>query len=104
MAGNKNSGRKAAGPDFSGRVRAAFHRTLQEAVDNHKLDELLLAQVLEDPLGAMNKMAPYAPKQVDMTLEDKTPVDTTALSPALLKEMFEERLNRESEGNDQRVH
>jgi hypothetical protein len=104
MAGNKNSGKRPGGKDFSPRVRSLFDRALEKFEKTGDAEVAMQKALQDDFIGTLQRMAAYAPKQVDMSLEQVTPVDTTALSPALLKEMFEERMKRDSEGSDKRIH
>jgi hypothetical protein len=73
-------GRKAGGKDFSPRVRSLFDIAIKETLANGTLLPKLKEQLLEDPAGTIQKMSGYAPKQVNMDIDQKVTVDTTKAS------------------------
>jgi hypothetical protein len=105
MAGNKNSGRRAGGPDFSGRVRSLFDRSLEKLELKGDADKLMQAALKDDFIGTIQRMASYAPKQVDMTLEQTVLLDTTQLTTDVLNTMFAAKeADEHNEGTDTAVH
>ncbi len=84
----RKRGRKPGGKDFSPRVRSLFDHAIREELKNGTLLDTLRQQLREDPVGTMQKMAPYAPKQVDVDMQQTVTVDTTQLSDQLLREVI----------------
>jgi len=103
MAGNGNSGRRAGGKDFSPRARSIIDQVLEKMQGNGDARKLLEAQFNEDFAGTLRAVAAFAPKQVDMTLDQQVSVDTTQLSKDVLTEMFSQKEIRE-QGSDKSVH
>ena len=59
----------------------------------------------EDFVGTLQRLASYAPKQVDMSLEQTVAIDTTQLSKEILREMFTEKEKREGPAaSPQQIH
>ena len=105
MAGNSNSGRRPGGKDFAPRVRSSIDRALEKLEDTGEADTLLMAAFRDDFVGTLQKMAAYAPKVVDMSLETTVSVDTTQLSQAILQEMFAEKEKRDTtQPSDRQIH
>jgi hypothetical protein len=87
MAGNKNSGRHAGGPDFTGRVRALIERVLVKMETKGDAETLLTKAFEEDFAGTLRAMAAYAPKEqtinlITNTVEDIPDVDWDTLRQA----------------------
>ena len=80
MAGNKNSGKRVGGKDFSPRVRSLFDIAIKEALADGSLLKKLKQQLLEDPAGTIQRMAQYAPKQHDINVEQTVTVQSTEVS------------------------
>ena len=96
-------GRRAGGKDFAPRIRSMVDRVLEKMHDTGKAEELLTKAFNEDFVGTARAMAAYAPKQVDIDLEQNVSIDTTALSKDVLNEMFAIKEKREA-GHDSQVH
>jgi hypothetical protein len=98
-------GRKAGGKDFSPRVRSLFDIAIRESLADGTLLSKLKEQLRDDPVGTMQKMAGYAPKQVDMTLEQTVLLDTTQLTTDVLNTMFAAKeADEHNQGTDTAVH
>ncbi len=98
-------GRKAGGKDFSPRVRSLFNIALKELLASGKLLPKLKEQLLEDPAGTIQKMSGYAPKQVDMTLDQQVTIDTTKLTREVVEALYlSEDPSDHNEGTTPAVH
>ncbi len=95
-------GRKAGGKDFSPRVRALFDIAIKELLASGKLLPKLKEQLLNDPAGTMQRMAQYAPKQVDMKIDQAVTLDTTAMADNVLEEIFNRR--RDEQEHSKHIH
>ena len=73
-------GRKAGGKDFAPRVRSLFDIALKEMIADGTLLPKLKKQLADDPAGTIQRFAGYAPKQVDMTLDQHVTIDRTEVS------------------------
>lgn len=103
MAGNKNSGRRPGGRDFTPRLRSLIDRVLQNWDNSGKAEKALNAALEEDFVGTLQRLSAYAPKQVDMAVEQSLSIDTTQLSAEALQVIFAERERRESD-SDKSIH
>lgn len=64
-------GRKAGGKDFAPRVRSLFDIALKELLASGKLLPKLKEQLLSDPAGTFRAMSAYAPKQVELSVNNE---------------------------------
>jgi len=98
-------GRKAGGKDFSPRVRSLFDIAIRETLDDGTLLPKLKAQLREDPAGTIQRMSGYAPKQVDMTLDQQVTIDTTKLTREVVEALYlSEDASDHNEGTTPAVH
>jgi len=102
MAGNSNSGKRAGGRDFGPRVRSIFDRVLEKLELRQDADKLMEKALLDDFVGTIQKMSQYAPKQVDIALEQTVSLDTTKVSQDILQALFEGR--RDEQERTKRLH
>ncbi len=102
MAGNANSGKKAGGKDFAPRVRSMFDRALEKLELKGDADKLMEAALKEDFVGTIQRMSAYAPKPVDMTLDQTVTVDSTMLGDEVLSALFERR--QDEQERSKQVH
>ncbi len=105
MAGNKNSGRRAGGTDFSPRVRSIVDQVLEKMEKAGDARALLEAQFREDFAGTLRAVASYAPKQIDMTLDQQVTIDTTKLTREVVEALYlSEDPSDHNEGTSTAVH
>ena len=98
-------GRKSGGKDFAPRVRSFFDRELEAFIKTPSASKQMQQALRDDLVGTCAKMAAYAPKVVDMSLETTVSVDTTQLSEAILQEMFAEKESRvTTQAVDRQIH
>jgi hypothetical protein len=88
MAGNSNSGKRAGGKDFAPRIRSMFDRALEKLELRGDADKLMEAALKEDFVGTVQRMAAYAPKQVDMSVDQTVTIDTTQITEETLRGLF----------------
>jgi hypothetical protein len=62
------AGRKPGGKDFAPRVRSAVDRVIKRLEKNGEIDSILLQAIREDPINSLQKLASYAPKQLEATV------------------------------------
>ena len=87
MAGNKNSGRRAGGTDFSPRVRSIVDQVLEKMEKAGDARALLEAQFREDFAGTLRAVASYVPKQIDMkVINEDAPSIIDTIDWAMLRE------------------
>lgn len=96
-------GKRAGGKDFAPRVRSLVDRVLEKLQLDGDAEELLEQAFRDDFAGTLKAMSAYAPKQVDMSLDQQVSLDTTQLSREVLTEMFSEKSRRDAE-SDKQVH
>jgi hypothetical protein len=72
MAGNQNSGRRPGGKDFAPRARSVIDRVIAKLEANGDADRLLEAAFIDDFVGTLQKVAPYAPKVIDLDVTTKS--------------------------------
>jgi hypothetical protein len=98
-------GRKAGGKDFAPRVRSVLDRALEKLELKGDADKLMEQALKDDFIGTLQRMAGYAPKTVDMTLEQTVLLDTTQLTTDVLNTMFAAKeADEHNEGTDTAVH
>lgn len=98
MAGNSNSGRRSGGKDFSPRVRSLVDQVLEKMQESGDARKLLEAQFTEDFAGTLRAVAAFAPKQVDMAIDQQISIDTTQLSREVVEALY--GLEEPSEHNE----
>ena len=98
-------GKKAGGKDFAPRVRSMFDRALEKLELKGDADKLMEQALTDDFMGTVQKMASYAPKQVDMTLDQQVTIDTTQLTREVIESLYQlEEPNGSNEGTTPAVH
>ena len=90
-------GKRAGGRDFAPRVRSLVDRVLENWNDTGKAEKALNEALEADFVGTLQRLASYAPKQVDMAVEQSLSIDTTQLSAEALEAIFAEKERREQD-------
>jgi len=98
-------GRKAGGKDFAPRVRSMFDRALEKLELKGDADSLMEKALTEDFVGTIQRMSGYAPKTLDMTLDQQVTIDTTTLSREVVEAIYQsEESSDNNEGTTSAVH
>jgi hypothetical protein len=98
-------GKRAGGKDFSPRVRSIIDQVLETMEKSGDARKLLKKQFEDDFAGTLRAVASFAPKQVDMTLDQQLTVDTTQLSKDVLTQLFsQEQSIEDNQSPDTAVH